>query len=81
MDFRKLHLGENVIRKVILDSHHREVQPSRFFTDLRADNLSQVRLRGWITELVLLRVYVFVVELVIHPQWILIFEWDLSIRR
>ena len=36
------------IRKVILDTYHREVQPSPFFTDLRAGTLSRPRLQGWI---------------------------------
>ena len=36
------------IRKVILDTYHREVQPSPFFTDLRAGTLSRARLQGWI---------------------------------
>src|ERR1043166_8194468 len=32
------------IRKVILDTYHREVEPSPFFTDLRAGTLSKRRL-------------------------------------
>ena len=36
------------IRKVILDTYHREVKPSPFFTDLRAGILSRERLQGWI---------------------------------
>ena len=36
------------IRKLILDTYHREVQPSPFFTDLRAGTLSRPRLQGWI---------------------------------
>ena len=36
------------IRKVILDTYRREVQPSPFFTDLRAGTLSRPRLQGWI---------------------------------
>src|SRR5688500_14361641 len=35
-------------RKVILDTYHRVVQPSPFFTDLRAGTLSRSRLQGWI---------------------------------
>ncbi|TMA56515.1 MAG: hypothetical protein E6J73_20950, partial [Deltaproteobacteria bacterium] len=38
----------DTIRKVILDTYRREVQPSPFFNDLRAGNLSQARLQGWI---------------------------------
>jgi pyrroloquinoline quinone (PQQ) biosynthesis protein C len=38
------------IRKVILDTYHREVQPSPFFNDLRAGKLSEARLKGWITN-------------------------------
>ena len=36
------------IRKIILDTYKNEVQPSPFFTDLRAGNLSRARLQGWI---------------------------------
>ena len=36
------------IRKVILDTYHREVEPSPFFTDLRAGTLTRPRLQGWI---------------------------------
>ena len=36
------------IRKVILDTYHREVEPSPFFADLRAGTLSRPRLQGWI---------------------------------
>src|ERR1044072_8246147 len=36
------------IRKVILDTYHREVQPSPFFTDRRAGTLSHARLQAWI---------------------------------
>jgi pyrroloquinoline quinone (PQQ) biosynthesis protein C len=36
------------IRKVILDTYHREVQPLPFFNDLRAGTLSRPRLQGWI---------------------------------
>src|SRR5678815_1823664 len=36
------------IRKVILDTYHREVKPSPFFTDLRAGTLSRERLQAWI---------------------------------
>src|SRR6266566_4004358 len=45
------------IRKVILDTYRREVQPSPFFNDLRAGNLSQARLQGWIKNW-----YAFVLE-------------------
>jgi pyrroloquinoline quinone (PQQ) biosynthesis protein C len=36
------------IRKIILDTYHKEVKPSPFFTDLRAGTLSRARLQGWI---------------------------------
>jgi len=36
------------IRKVILDTYHREVKPSPFFADLRAGTMSRERLQGWI---------------------------------
>ncbi len=50
MTAREAKQKAEAIRKVILDTYHREVQPSPFFNDLRAGNLSQARLKGWITN-------------------------------
>src|SRR5215471_4817483 len=45
------------IRKIILDTYHKEVKPSPFFTELRAGTLSRARLQGWIKNW-----YAFAVE-------------------
>jgi hypothetical protein len=36
------------IRKIILDTYHKEIEPSPFFTDLRAGARARARLQGWI---------------------------------